>query len=124
METLRKEKLEAERRVEEEWKAEEKKKEDERIVKELQEQEEATECKQLADLKEKEDEEKEKEKEEVDEANEAVLQAASAPSVSDRDSEADPVDLKMAAMAELRRRRKITKGKKKANALEPHKRKV
>ncbi len=117
METLRKEKLEAERRVEEERKAKEKRKEDERIAKELQEQEEAVEHKQLADLKEKE-------KEKEDEANEAALQTAGAPSVSDGDSEADPVDPKMATMAELRRRRKITKGKKKANALEPHKHKV
>ncbi len=128
METLRREKLEAERRVEEERKeerkAEEQRKEDERIVKELQEQEEAAEHKQLADLKEVEDKEREKEKEKEDEANEVALQAADAPSVSDGDSEMDPEDLKMAAMAELRRRHKITKGKKKADAPEPHKCKV
>ncbi len=102
VEALKKEKEEAEKRAEEEQKAQEKRKE-ERIAKELQEQEAATEHKWLADLKEKEDEEKAKEMEKEDEANEAVLQAAGAPSASDRDSEADPADLKTATMAELRR---------------------
>ncbi len=129
VELLRQEKLEAERKVEEkrleeERKAKEKRKEDERVVKELQEKEEAMEHKQLADLKEIEDKEKEKEKEKEDEANEMALQAAGAPSASDGDSEADLADLKMATMAELRRRHKITKGKKKADSLEPHKHKV
>ncbi len=107
VEVLRQEKLEAER------KAEEKRLEDEQLwleaEKELalaleREKQEAVEHQRLADLKEKEDREKEKEKEKEDEANKMVLQAAGAPSASDRDLEVDPVDLKMAAMAELRRR--------------------
>ncbi len=123
VELLRQEKLEAERkaeekRLEEEWKAEEKRKEDERVAKELQEQEEAAEHKQLADLKEVEEKEKE------DEANEVALQAAGALSVSDRDSEADPVDLKMATMDELRRRQRIMKGKKRVEGPGAQKRKI
>ncbi len=53
-----------------------------------------------------------------------MLQAAGAPLASDRDSEVDPADPKMAAMAELRRRHRITKGKKKVDGLESWKRKV
>ncbi len=113
VETLRKEKLEAERRAEEKRKAEEKKQEDERITRELKEQEEAAEHKRLADLKEKENE-----------ANEAALQAAGALLASDRDSEVDPADPKTTAMDELRRRQRITKGKKKADVPEPRKCKV
>ncbi len=55
----------------------------------------------MADLKEKEDE-----------ANKLALQATGVPSASDRDAEQDPVDPKIAVMAELKRRCKITKGKK------------
>ncbi len=70
----------------------------------------------------KEKEEKEKEKE--DEANELALQAVGALLVSDGDGEVDPADPKTATMAELRRRRKITKGKKKADDPESWKCKV
>ncbi len=66
----------------------------------------------LADLKEKE-------KEKEDEANELALQAAGALSASDRDSKMDPADPKMATMAELKKRWKITKGKRKAGSMEP-----
>ncbi len=76
----------------------------------MQEKEEAAECKWLADLKEKEDREKERE----DEVNELALQAAGIPSASDGDTEADPADPKTATMTELRRRRSIAKGKKRA----------
>ncbi len=67
----------------------------------------------MADLKEKEDE-----------ANELVLQAAGALSVSDRDSEVDLVDLKTAPMDELKRRWRITKGKKREHTMESQKWKV
>ncbi len=128
VETLKKEKLEAERRAEEkrkeeEQKAEEKRLEDERIQleakkeKELaleREKQKAVECQCLADLKEKDEKEKEKE----DEANEVALQAAGAPLASNGNSEADLADPKMAAMDELRRRQRITKGKRKVEGLE------
>ncbi len=39
--------------------------------------------------------------------NKLALQATGAPSASDRDSEMDPVDLKTATMAELKRRQRI-----------------
>ncbi len=119
VEALKKEKEEAERRAEEERKAEAKRKEDERVAKELKEKEEATECKRLEDL-----EAKEKEKEKEDEANELALQVAGAPSASDGDTEEDPADPKTAAMAELRKRRAITEGKKRAHSVGSRKRKV
>ncbi len=122
VEALKKEKEEAERRAEEERKAEEKRKEDERVARELKEKEEAAERRRLEDLEAKEKEEKEKEKE--DEVNELVLQAAGVPSASDGDAEVDLADLKTAAMAELRRRRRITKGKKKVDDLGSQKHKV
>ncbi len=118
METLKKEKLEAERRAEEEQKAKEKRKEDERVAKELKEKEEAMEHKWLEDLKEQEDKEKE------DEANEVALQAAGALLVSDGDSEVDLVHSKMATMDELRRRHRITKRKNKAEGPESQKCKI
>ncbi len=43
------------------------------------------------------------------------------PSASDGDSEVDPADLKTAAMAELKRRREIAKGKRRADTAEPRK---
>ncbi len=70
----------------------------------------------MVDLKEKEDREKEQEKE--DEVNELALQAAGVPSASDGDTEADPADPKTAAMTELRRRRSVAKGKKRAEPME------
>ncbi len=91
---MKKEKLEAERRAEEEQKAKEKRKEDERVAKELKEKEEAAEHKWLEDLKEQEDKEKE------DEANKVALQTASALLASDRDSEVDLVHPKMATVEE------------------------
>ncbi len=126
VEALKKEKEEVER------KAEEKRLEEERIRLEAEkeealalererEQQEATERQRLVDLKEKEDREKEQEKE--DEANKLALQAAGVPSASDGDTEADPADPKTAAMTELRRRRSIAKGKKRAETMEPRKRK-
>ncbi len=124
VEALKKEKLEAERRAEEEWKAEEKRKEDERVTKELKKKEEAVEHKWLADLKEKEDKKKKKEKEKEDEANEMALQTAGAPSASNRDSKVDPADPKTVTMDELRRRWRITKGKKREHATGFQKRKV
>ncbi len=127
VEVLRQEKLEAERkaeewRQEEEWLRLEAKKE--KVLALEREKQEAVEHQRLADLKEKEDREKEKEKEKEDEANELVLQAAGALSASDGDAEVDPADLKTAAMAELRRRHKITKRKKKADDPESQKCKV
>ncbi len=110
---LKQQKLEAEwkeaERQAEEWlqlEAEAKKKE---LALEKEHQE-VMEHLRLADLKEKEKE---------DEANELALQAAGALSASDRDSKIDPADLKMAAMAELKRRWKITKRKRKAGPTEP-----
>ncbi len=88
------------------------------MAKELKEREEAVEHKWIEDLETKE---KEKEREKEDEVNELALQAAGAPSVSDRDAEQDLVDPKMATMAELKRRHKITKGKKKAEPTESQK---
>ncbi len=111
VEALKKEKEEAERRAEEERKAEVKRKEDERVAKELKEKEEAVERKRLEDLEAKE---KEKEKEKEDEVNKLALQVAGAPSASDGDIEEDLADPKTAAMAKLRKRRAITKGKKRA----------
>ncbi len=52
-----------------------------------------------------------------------ALQAAGAPSVSDGDSKADPTDPKTAVMAELKRKREIAKGKRRADTREPQKRK-
>ncbi len=75
----------------------------------------------MVDLKEKEDREKEQEKE--DEANKLALQATGVPLASDGDTEADPEDPKMAVMTELRRKRSIAKGKKRAETVEPRKRK-
>ncbi len=127
VEVLRQEKLEAERKVEE------KRLEDERIQLEAEkekelalerEMQEAMKRQRLADWKEKEDKEKEKKKKKEDEANEMVLQAVGALSASDGDSEADLADLKMAAMAELRRRQRIMKGKKKVDAPESWKCKI
>ncbi len=113
-------------KLEEERKAEEKRQEEERIrleakkaAKELQEREDATERKRIEDL----EAEKEKEKEKEDEVNKLVLVAAGAPSASNGDSEVDPVDPKTTAMAELKRRREIVKGKRRADTAEPRKRK-
>ncbi len=120
IEALKKEKEEAERKAE--LKRQEDKQlllEAEKAVRELKEREDAAEHKQLDDLKAKKDKQKEKE----DEAIELALVAAGAPSASDGDSKADPVDLKTAAMAELRKRRKVTKGKKRADTAEPQKHK-
>lgn len=64
---------------------------------------------------------KDKQKEKKDEVNKLVLQAAGAPLVSDGDSEVDPADLKTAAMAKLRRKCKIAKGKKRVETMEPQK---
>ncbi len=119
VEALKKEKEEAERRVEEEQKAEAKRKEDERVAKELKEKEEVVERKRLEDL-----EAKEKEKEKEDEANELALQVVGALSASDGDTEENLADLKIAAMAELRKRRAITEGKKRAHSAGSRKHKV
>ncbi len=62
---------------------------------------------------------KKKKKEKEDEANELALQAAGALSASDRDSKIDSADPKMAAIAELKRRWKITKRERKAGPTEP-----
>ncbi len=105
VEALKKEKEEAER------KAEEKRLEEERIRLEAEKEE--------ALALEKEDKEREKEQEKEDEANELALQAAGVLLASDGDTEADPVDPKTAAMTELRRRRSIAKGKKRAETVEP-----
>ncbi len=109
-------------KLKEEWKAEEKRQEDEQIrlealkaAKELKEREDATECKQIEDLEAKK---KKKEKEKEDEVNELVLVVADALSASNGDSEVDPMDPKMAAMAELKRRHKIAKGKKREETAE------
>ncbi len=85
----------------------------EKVARELKERKEAMERKRMADLKEKEDE-----------ANKLALQAASALLASDRDSEEDPADLKMAAMDELKRRWKVTKGKKREHTAESQKQKL
>lgn len=144
-----KEKEEAERRVEEEWQAKEKRKENEWLqleaeerekelalererqeatehqhLADLKEKEEAREHKQLKDLEAKEKEEKEREKGKADEANELALQVAGAPLASDGNTEVDPVDPKTVAMAELRNRRAITEGKKRAHSAGSQKRKV
>ncbi len=77
------------------------------------EKQKAMEHQQLADLKKQEDD-----------ANEMALQAAGTPLVSDRDSEVDSADLKMATIAELRKRHRIVKEKKKVNAPESQKCKI
>ncbi|SJL06761.1 uncharacterized protein ARMOST_10103 [Armillaria ostoyae] len=60
-----------------------------------------------------------------DEENEDLLAAAGVPpSGEDGDSKSDPADPKTAAMAELRRKRKIAERKKKAGSAETRKRKV
>ncbi len=74
-------------------------------------------------MPEQEDKEKEKENKKEDEANELMLQVAGAPSASDRDAEQDPADPKTVTMAELKRRCKITKGKKKVEPMGSQKRK-
>ncbi len=138
VETLRKEKLEAERRAEEERKEQEQKAKEKRLEDEWvrleakkeqelaleREKQEAVEHQHLADLKEKEEKEKEKEKKKEDEANEVALQVAGALLASDRDSEVDLADPKMATMDELKRRRRITKGKKKVEGPGAWKRKI
>ncbi len=115
-------------KLEEERKVEEKRQEDkwirleaEKAAKELKEREDAAECKQIEDLEAKE---KEKEKEKEDEANKLALVAAGAPSASKGDTEVDPADPKTAAIAELRKRRAITEGKKRACSTESQKCKV
>ncbi len=90
----------------------------------LKEKEEAPEHKRLEDLEAKEKEEKEREKEKADEVNKLALQVAGAPSVSDGDTEVDPADPKTVAMAELRNRWAITKGKKRVHSAGSQKRKV
>ncbi len=122
VEVLRQQKLEAERKAEEQRQEEEQLQLEAKKEKALaleREKQEAAEHQRLADLKEK----KVKEKEKEDEANEIALQAAGAPSASDGDSEVDPADPKTATMAELRRRCRITKGKKKADGPESQKHK-
>ncbi len=122
VEALKQEKIEAERKVEEQRQEEEWLQLEAENEKELaleREKQEATECQRLAELKEQEEKEKEKE----NEANKLALQAAGAPSVSDRDTEVDPADPKMAAMAELKKRRKNAKENEKADVAEPRKRK-
>lgn len=124
VEKLKQDKLAHLLKVEAEKKAEEKRQEDEwlqleaeKAAKELKEREEATKHKQLEDL----DTKKEKKKDKDDKVNELALLAAGALSMSDRDSEMDLMDLKMAAMAKLKRRQKITKEKRKVDITEPHK---
>ncbi len=111
---LKKEKLEAER------KAEEKRQENERcqLEKKLKEKEEAKEHQWLADLQAKE-----KEKKKEDAENEERLKAAALPSETDGDVETDLADPKMAAIAELRQKQKIAKGKKRVVTVEPCKHK-
>ncbi len=122
VEVLRQEKIEAERKAQQQRQEEEqlwleaKAKEKELALE--REKQEAVEHQQLADLKEQEEKEKE------DEANEMALQAAGALSVSDGDSEVDPADPKTATMAELRKRHRIAKGKKKTDAPESWKCKI
>ncbi|PBK79224.1 hypothetical protein ARMGADRAFT_1093350 [Armillaria gallica] len=113
-------------KLEEEQKVDEKRQEDEQVqleakkaVKKLKEREDAIECKWIEDL-----EAKEKEKEKEDEANELALVAVGAPSASDGDSEVDLTDPKMIAMAKLRRRHKIAKGKRREETMEPQKCKI
>ncbi|KAK0456927.1 hypothetical protein EV421DRAFT_1923189 [Armillaria borealis] len=76
------------------------------------EQEEAAAKKKQDDL--------DREKERQDEENENLLVAAG----EEGDSESDPTDPKTAAMAELRKRRRIAEGKKKAGSAETQKCKV
>ncbi|SJK99875.1 uncharacterized protein ARMOST_03186 [Armillaria ostoyae] len=102
----------------EEWQQKldlEKKEQEEAVAK--KEQEEATAKKKQNDL--------DRERERRDEENEDLLAAASVPpSGEDGDSELDPADPKTAAIAELKRKRKIAEGKKKMGSVESQKCKV
>ncbi|PBL01874.1 hypothetical protein ARMGADRAFT_1023266 [Armillaria gallica] len=127
VETLKKVKLEAERKVEEkrqeeEWLWLEAKKE--KVLALEREKQKAMEHQRLANLKEQENKKKKKEMEKKDEANEMALQTAGAPSASDGDLEMDLADPKMAAIAELKRRQRITKGKNKTEGPESQKCKI
>ncbi len=126
VEVLRQEKLEAERKVEEKRLEEERlwlEAEKEKALALEREKEVAAEHQRLADLKEQE-KAKKKKKEREDEANELALLAAGAPLASDGNSKSDPTDPKAIAMAELKRKHEIAKGKKRERTAEPRKRKL